>query len=326
MQLTATIAVHMTAALGALVTGPVALWARKGAKQRPRLHRAFGHAFVTLMLATAVSALLIRDTRLPNIGGFTPIHILVPVTFAVLFGAFRALFRGDIANHKKLMQRLYIGACLIAGGFTLVPGRYLGNLVWTEWLGLVPAVPTSPATQGAPMNMIAQILSNTPVWVWGLLAGLVALGYSQARNRTASLGRVAIMPVVMTAFSIYGTVSTFGHSLMLSSVLMTWGVAAALVFGVVAKGQGTGSYDAASRTFTLPGSWAPMVLILGIFATKYVANVALAIHPELVNHEVFALSQAALYGVFTGVFSGRAARQVRMALTKHQHGVVPAQA
>jgi uncharacterized membrane protein len=48
MQLTPVIAIHMTAALGALVTGPIALWARKGAAQRPRLHRAFrlrlGHA------------------------------------------------------------------------------------------------------------------------------------------------------------------------------------------------------------------------------------------------------------------------------------------
>jgi hypothetical protein len=30
---------------------------------------------------------------------------------------------------------LYVGACLIAGGFTLLPSRYLGNLIWHEWLG-----------------------------------------------------------------------------------------------------------------------------------------------------------------------------------------------
>jgi uncharacterized membrane protein len=325
MQLTPTIAVHMTAALGALVTGPVALWARKGAKQRPRLHRAFGYAWVTLMIVTAVSAMFIRDTRLPNIAGFTPIHLLIPATLAGLFGAFRALFRGDIAGHKSLMQRIYLGACITAGAFTLLPGRYLGNLVWNQWLGLVPASSSSNTSQGAPMNMIAQILSNTPLWVWALLASLVALGYSQARTRTASLGRVAIMPIVMTGFSIYGTFSTFGHSLMLSSVLMTWGVAAAAVFSLVAKGQGAGSYDAGSRMFTLPGSWAPMVLILGIFLTKYVANVAVAIRPELVNNEVFALGQAGLYGAFTGIFSGRAGRLVRMALMT-QRVAVPVQA
>jgi uncharacterized membrane protein len=324
MQLTPIIAVHMTAALGALVTGPVALWARLGAVKRPRLHRAFGYAWVTLMVVTAVSAMFIRDFRLPNLAGFTPIHLLVPATLAGLFGAFRALFKGDIAGHKKLMQRLYMGACVTAGAFTLLPGRYLGNLVWHEWLGLASETTTHP--QGAPaMNMISQVLSGTPTWVWALLAGLIALGVSQARDRSASLGRIALMPVAMTAFSIYGTVSTFSHSLMLSSVLMTWGVLAAVVFSIVGKGPAAGTYDPATRVFALPGSWVPMALILGIFATKYVANVALAIHPELVNDGAFSLTQAALYGVFTGLFTGRAARLVRMALMAHRTGV-PAQA
>jgi uncharacterized membrane protein len=137
MQLTPVIAIHLTAALGALVTGPVALWARKGAAQRPRLHRAFGYAWVTLMLATAISALFIRDFRLPNVAGYTPIHLLVPVTFFGLFGAFRFLAQRNIAGHRKTMQNLYFQACVGAGVFTLLPSRYLGQLVWGQWLGLV---------------------------------------------------------------------------------------------------------------------------------------------------------------------------------------------
>ncbi len=119
----------MSAAVGALLLGPVALWARKGARQRPRLHRAFGYAWVTLMLAAALSAIFIRDYKLPSIAGYTPIHLLVPITLITLFGAFRFLARGDIAGHRKAMQSLYFGACVVAGGFTLLPGRYLGKLV-----------------------------------------------------------------------------------------------------------------------------------------------------------------------------------------------------
>ena len=136
MQMTPIIAVHMTAALGALVTGPVALWARKGAIQRPKLHRAFGYAWVTLMVVTAVSAIFIRDFSLPNLAGYTPIHILVPVSLLGLFGAFWFLAKGNVNGHRKTMQRLYIGACLVAGAFTLLPGRYLGQLVWGG-LGLI---------------------------------------------------------------------------------------------------------------------------------------------------------------------------------------------
>ena len=128
MQMTPVIAVHMTAAIGAVVTGPIALWARQG-KAYPKLHRAFGYAFVTLILVTAISAMFIRDFRLPNIAGYTPIHLLVPLTFAALFGAFYYLAVGNVSGHRKVMRRLYIGACLVAGAFTFVPGRFLGNLV-----------------------------------------------------------------------------------------------------------------------------------------------------------------------------------------------------
>ena len=136
MQLTPLIAVHATAALGAVVTGPVALWARRSREQHPRLHRAFGYAWVTLMVITAVSAIFIRDFRLPNIAGYTPIHLLIPVSLGMLVVAFVALARGRIALHKATMQRLYVGACVVAGLFTLLPGRLLGQAVWGA-LGLL---------------------------------------------------------------------------------------------------------------------------------------------------------------------------------------------
>ncbi len=131
------IAIHLAAALGALVLGPLAIWARRGATTRPRLHRAAGYAWVTLMLATAVSALFIRDFALPNVAGYTPIHLLVPLTLGGLVTAFGFLARGNITGHRKAMQALYWQACVGAGVFTLLPSRYLGRLVWGDWLGLL---------------------------------------------------------------------------------------------------------------------------------------------------------------------------------------------
>ncbi len=136
MSLTPIVAVHATAAILAIITGPVALWARKGREQRPKLHRAFGYAWVTLMLVTAVSAIFIKAGAGPSWNGFGIIHLLIPTTLFGLFGAFWFLFKGNINGHRKTMQRLYIGACVVAGSFTLLPGRYLGNLVFHQWLGL----------------------------------------------------------------------------------------------------------------------------------------------------------------------------------------------
>ena len=132
MQLTPTIAVHMSLALTAVTIGPVALWARMGLKKRPQLHRAFGYAWVTCMLGAAIAGLFIRDYRLPNIAGYTPIHLLIPLTVLSLYRSFRFLAQGNVTGHRKRMQWLYVGACLVAGAFTLVPGRFLGDLIWGQ--------------------------------------------------------------------------------------------------------------------------------------------------------------------------------------------------
>ena len=137
MLLTPLIAVHMSLALTAVALGPVALWARLGRSARPQLHRAFGYAWVTCMLGTALTGVFIRDFKLPNLWGYTPIHLLIPLVLIGLYQAFRKLATGNIAGHRKSMQWLYVNACLLAGLFTLLPGRYLGGLIWGQWLGLV---------------------------------------------------------------------------------------------------------------------------------------------------------------------------------------------
>ncbi len=136
MQPTPLITLHMSAALAGTAVCAVALWARRTGGACPRLHRAAGYAWVLLMLVTAISALFIRDFRLPNLAGYTPIHLLVPLLFAGLLVAFGRLARRDIAGHRRAMRMTYVGACLVAGAFTLLPNRYLGGLLWHGLLGL----------------------------------------------------------------------------------------------------------------------------------------------------------------------------------------------
>ncbi len=137
MPLTPLIAIHMSAALAAIAIGPLALWARLGTTPRPRLHRAAGYAWVTLMMMTAASAIFIDAGGAGSWGRFSIIHLLIPVTLGMLVLAFWLVFKGNIAGHRRVMRGLYGGACLVAGGFTLLPGRYLGDLVLGQWLGLL---------------------------------------------------------------------------------------------------------------------------------------------------------------------------------------------
>lgn len=137
MTLTPVITLHLSAALAALAIGPVALWARRSAHPRAALHRAAGYTWVLLMLVVALSALFIRDFRLPNIAGYTPIHVMVPVVIGMLGLAFWHVRHGRVRAHRHTMVWLYVSACIVTGAFTLLPNRYLGQLVWGQWLGLL---------------------------------------------------------------------------------------------------------------------------------------------------------------------------------------------
>ena len=162
-------------------------------------------------------------------------------------------------------------------------------------------------------EVLGQIVRQTPTWVWGLFAALMALGISQLRDRTASLVRVSIMPVAMTIFSIWGTFTAFGSSPLFAQSLGVWALAAVIVFAIVARTRAKARYDAATRSYSIPGSVIPLALIAGIFLVKYTVGVELTMARELRLDSQYVLTVATLYGAFTGMFIGRAARLWRLA-------------
>jgi uncharacterized membrane protein len=127
VQMSTTVAIHMTAVLSATALGPFVIWTRLGKLQRPHVHRVLGYAWTAFMTTGAVSALFIRDFNFPNVAGYTFIHLLIPATGVGLYFAFRYLSRGNILGHRRCMIATYVGACLIAGVFTFLPNRYLGK-------------------------------------------------------------------------------------------------------------------------------------------------------------------------------------------------------
>ena len=90
------------------------------------LHRALGYLYLTLMSFTAITTLWVHQL-MPNgpFFGLSPIHLLIPLTLFGVVGALRGAWTHNIAMHKRSMQGLYFGAILVAGGFTLLPGRIM---------------------------------------------------------------------------------------------------------------------------------------------------------------------------------------------------------
>ena len=114
---------HLIAAIAALLLGIAILTRRKGTFS----HRTLGWSWVVLMATAAVSSVFIRDYRIVNIAGYTPVHLLT-VTVAVLLPlAIWRIRRGNVAAHRRMMTGLYVGGCIVAGLFALAPARFLGR-------------------------------------------------------------------------------------------------------------------------------------------------------------------------------------------------------
>jgi uncharacterized membrane protein len=126
------IALHLASALFALIVGAVLMSGRKGNFS----HRTLGWAFVAAMGTAALSSAFIRDASLPNIAGFTPIHLLTLSVLVLLPMGIWRIRSGNVRAHRRTMSGVFVGGCIVAGLFTLLPGRFLGDLLWKQALGL----------------------------------------------------------------------------------------------------------------------------------------------------------------------------------------------
>lgn len=158
--------------------------------------------------------------------------------------------------------------------------------------------------------MLTQILTHTPTWVFILFFVLVALGYSQSKRRTVSRPVVLVLPVAMTAFSLYGLLSAFSIAPL---PIIAWVAALGVVIFVGRRLNVPRdvTYSPESRRVTVPGSWAPLALMMGIFFVRYFVAVAIARQAPIVSEPLFTEIVAAAYGAFCGAFVSRAAVMYR---------------
>jgi uncharacterized membrane protein len=118
------IRIDALSALAAFALGLVQFAAPKGTLP----HRAVGWSWAALMLTVAVSSLFIHILRVW--GPWSPINLLsVLVRVSLPLAVWRA-HRHDVRRHRRAMTALFLGALVIAGGFTLWPGRIMHAVVF----------------------------------------------------------------------------------------------------------------------------------------------------------------------------------------------------
>ncbi|MFM7403450.1 MAG: DUF2306 domain-containing protein [Erythrobacter sp.] len=120
------IILHLATILPALLLGPMVLWRRKG----DATHRLLGRIWAGLMFTSAIASAFIRTPGAGIAGtGYSFIHIFTVWTLINVPLAVWMARQGRIAVHRGMMRGLYAGM-VIAGAFTFIPGRLLGNLVF----------------------------------------------------------------------------------------------------------------------------------------------------------------------------------------------------
>jgi uncharacterized membrane protein len=126
LDATPAIKLHVAAASTAFVLGLVQLSASKGTLP----HRTIGWIWVGLMVLVAASAFWIHQLRL--LGPWSPIHLLSIFVLGAVPLAVWAAHRHNVERHKRAMTSIFFGALVVAGIFTLVPGRIIHAVVFGQ--------------------------------------------------------------------------------------------------------------------------------------------------------------------------------------------------
>ena len=122
--------VHSVLALLAIPLGLYIIITKKGTKS----HKMLGRIWATVLLIVSLTAIFIQTIK-P--GQFSLIHLLVPYTIGSLIYSIwnirrfkKTKIKRYKISHARSMIGVYIGALLIAGAFTLMPGRFFNEIIF----------------------------------------------------------------------------------------------------------------------------------------------------------------------------------------------------
>ncbi len=134
------IQIHWITVTIAFVLGIIIFSMKKGTL----FHKTLGWGYVILMLITSAAAFFIRNVPENEsaglVTGFSWIHLFIPLTVFGLSGALIAIRKGNVRNHRSAMISTFVGAILIAGFFTFLPGRRMHAFFFADPTAVEKAV------------------------------------------------------------------------------------------------------------------------------------------------------------------------------------------
>lgn len=157
------------------------------------------------------------------------------------------------------------------------------------------------------MSMLQQLTSQTPIWVWLLLAFLVTRGIAAMKPGETSLQKLAIVPVLFAVWGAWSISHRFGASLTAWGEWLA-GIGTGAALGWLLLGHVKLTLDGATGKLWRNADFSLLPLLLITFLVKYGFEVAFAVSPSLTGNAGFSAAYLLLSGGFTGIFVGKYCR------------------
>ena len=155
------------------------------------------------------------------------------------------------------------------------------------------------------LNSLMHTITGTPLWVWGVFAYLVYVGFKSTRVRVVPISKLFIMPAIL--FGIKYKTFLSGDMLLILCYFIS-----------LAMGVGIGFYLAlqtkvaihkSSKSIELPGEHSTCILLLSFFCLKYAFGYVQSTTPEVPVQ--YLMLETSISAIFSGYFLGRSLNYVR---------------
>lgn len=146
-----------------------------------------------------------------------------------------------------------------------------------------------------------EIIKNTPIYAWILLALIIWKGVRASRLHRIPWKDLMIFPLIMAGWSFYATYSRYDSS---AFIFWTASYCVGIALGPLFVRSLKMRVDKTTKFVELSGSWIPLMLMLLIFSLRYFLGAAYGMHPGLKGTAAL-LSVECFPAIVSGILAGR---------------------
>jgi hypothetical protein len=160
------------------------------------------------------------------------------------------------------------------------------------------------------MTGVAEAIGHTPLWIWPLFAVMLWLGARNASTRERPLAPMFILPAIVLAMGLFSiATSSADLTLVIPAFVVSLAIGVAIGWNLV---PGDVVSLPEQGRVVVPGSLAPLLIVIAVLALRYASGYTYGRWPELRSDPALTLEFGATGALLAGIVWGRALRLVQI--------------